>query len=261
MEDLAKKYADRVYRAVEKLPKAVVKAIQNYTEDSKSLNKSLILGRSLDREQSEVIEKLDLAFQLMPPLPEPIHVWRGGRYNLDTMMESMGSFISTSYQKSRALEFVYTKTSEDTRLLLSITVPAGCKILPLETHSTHDYEREILLPRNGSFHVIAVSIEKFPKSDDTYKRFEVTFIPQVLEGFEAGESVRESSVGAGILEDKINKLETSEQVDEIVREYYDRILDSDETISTVETVRQLLLEKKYPESLLKPILEKILRSL
>ncbi len=96
---------------------------------------------------------LDKVFLMMPAIEEEIIVYRGIK-NMEALKTSLGlydnsycgsGYISTSYDISTALRFAGVDCC-----LLSITIPAGSKIVPLFAISENP-EAEVLLPINSEF--------------------------------------------------------------------------------------------------------------
>lgn len=97
---------------------------------------------------------LDSLFENVPLLVEPLVVFRGGGRQLAQVSTgtifSDKAFVSTSSSKELASSFVRAKGA-----LLKIVIPKGSKVVPLPHMTQLLSEREILLPRNSRFRVVA----------------------------------------------------------------------------------------------------------
>lgn len=135
------------YRFVKFLSDDIKASILEYTGNAyERINKKLRDSRTGDLTQIErsIVVNLDRAFEAVPPLEEPMTVYRGIRSN---SFELISSFVSTSKNKKQALDFVKGGKC----CLLNITVSPGTKILPVDVISDSPSEEEVLLSRDTQF--------------------------------------------------------------------------------------------------------------
>lgn len=101
-------------------------------------------------------EKLASAFKEIDPLPEPMWVYRGttisasliDKLNIGDDYVDPG-FLSTSLKPNMAF---------GSDLIMRIYLPKGAKVIPILNHSSHDNEREVLLPSMSVIRLIEIDI-------------------------------------------------------------------------------------------------------
>lgn len=125
---------------VSNLPDAEKKSLEWYTSGAyRDFNKALREGKILTQIQREHKDNIDSAFESVPPLEEPIIVYKGkGSDNV----YSDKSFVSTTLNYESSKRF-----SGSECCVLQITVSAGSRVLPLRTISEMPDEEEVLLNR------------------------------------------------------------------------------------------------------------------
>lgn len=119
-----------------------------YTISSGFINAPLWKNKKILPSVIKQIKKLDNAFDNVPPLEEPIVVWRG----VNTKNATEGShrnFLSTSLSRS-----ISEKFTDKPCCLMKISLPAGTKVLPVFNLSRHENECELILPRGGTIVVL-----------------------------------------------------------------------------------------------------------
>jgi hypothetical protein len=117
-------------------------AIHAYTENGyEEVNKALREDGIFSKFASDNIILLDNIFSIVPPLKEPLTLYRGMRH-FDYSWKHDRSYWSTSMRKSAALLVA-------SAYLLEIEVAQGTHVLPLVGEFGFANENEILLPRNG----------------------------------------------------------------------------------------------------------------
>jgi hypothetical protein len=152
------------YQYVNGLNVETKRVIGDYTgNEYEDLNYRLRNGATLSEEQMYMVKILDKAFISVPPLENPIIVYRGIKSNL---ISEILSYISTSQDIDQTKEFTGSQCC-----LLRITISAGSKILPIEYISEAKYEKEILLPRFGM-----LTITKQSYYGNT-KMYDLVFLP------------------------------------------------------------------------------------
>jgi hypothetical protein len=135
---------------VKSLPDQVIKSITWYTGGEYSdFNDSLRAGKIPTEKRH--FDNISLAFQGVPPLTNPITVYKGKRS--DNIYQVDKAFASTSLTIRGTQDFRGGKCC-----ILQITVPPGSKVLPLESISDNKSEDEILLDRNGEYTVTGSDI-------------------------------------------------------------------------------------------------------
>jgi hypothetical protein len=170
---------------VDALPSVVTRSLLEYSGDTYTAINDYLEGDKLDKRGSYsnrkleyikyVIQNIDLAFSLAPPLKNDIVVYRGLKLPIytdsrrNTLMLSNYSgkyegFTSTSYDMNVALKF---GSSGVHKTVLKITVPAGSKVIYLGFPNINPDENEILLNRNN---IISInSIEKLDEYGNSQK--------------------------------------------------------------------------------------------
>ncbi len=120
-----------------------------------------------------MIQDLDTAFAKAPPLGKPVVVYRNTG-DVDAMFGSAGSKVGKTFQNK-----AYTSTTtnkgaqagygfgyESKKGRLAILLPAGSKPLVGNT-----FERELILPRGGSFKVVG------DQQDGLYRNISLEYLP------------------------------------------------------------------------------------
>jgi len=157
-----------------KIPKAV-DDLNDYTGFAFSMINKLIRQHKGDLSKiandnvvKKQIENIDLLFSLVDPITKPITLYRGVRF--EQFASENYSYVSTSYDESVPMQYIDRKNH---CCIIEITVPVGTKCLFLESISRYSNEKEVLLPRNGSFALTAVSRSQ---SQYVIDRFYITFL-------------------------------------------------------------------------------------
>lgn len=135
-----------------------------YDEFNKSLRENRDLKNTTYKKH---YENLLLAFQGVPPLSEPIVVYKGKKS--DKVHKNEKAFVSTSLYITGTRDFHGNKCC-----ILKITVPPRSKILPIYLLSDIQSEGEILLNRNGNYSITGTDIE--PIRDNFNELFDMKFI-------------------------------------------------------------------------------------
>jgi hypothetical protein len=103
--------------------------IQQLSESEKSklndITQNLVEGN--DNLTDQQVSFMKQMFEDIPPLSEPIKVWRGIEANPEEFTDLPNIFVFTAFIKSWAYNFLNQKTGN---LLLEITIPIGTKVLP-----------------------------------------------------------------------------------------------------------------------------------
>lgn len=149
----------------------LIYSLQNYTSGTtniyKVINTYLSRRMKVPEELEDISNDLKLAFKGVPPLKEPIVVYRGKMYDIVDPIDY--SYVSTSFFVRPTLDFIGGNCC-----ILQITVSPGSKIIPLATISDYKHEYEILLDRGGQF------ITTGSRIDTDMKYIYVSYIPQNL---------------------------------------------------------------------------------
>ena len=151
-----------------KLPENIKNTITWYTGgEYYEFNKMLRDDKQIG-EYSEHLKNLIIAFQGVPPLTEPMTVYKGKKseniYKVDK------AFSSTSLSIKGTIDFRGEKCC-----IMQITIPPGSKILPLSFLSDASYEDEILLDRNGTYIQTGTDIRIVDEKE--IKFFYISYIP------------------------------------------------------------------------------------
>ncbi|WP_160172391.1 ADP-ribosyltransferase [Frankia sp. CeD] len=143
---------------VDAIPEASRRAVWAYSGPRSPINPTLRAGTLSDNPDiAKTVRDLDAAFDAVPPTGRPILVVRGLRH-VDRFLppdatgfedEDIG-YRSTSTNSDIAEEFASFGPPTAKRMIVEIEIPAGSKILPVETIGTqYPGQKEILLPRNS----------------------------------------------------------------------------------------------------------------
>jgi len=148
-----------VERAIPCLPLDIIDSIDEYS-NSPEINRILRDLKntpeksieSLDPDTKEYIEKLDAAFDLVPPLRNSILVFRGVRpVNGQEYFPFDEGYVSTALTPKMPLHFINLRGSANC-CLLAIIVPIGSKVLRITGEiARYGEQEEILLYRNATF--------------------------------------------------------------------------------------------------------------
>ena len=160
--------------------KEIAESISKYTYDEKfykTMNTNLLRKKRQPKEIQVDLNNIDEAFKAVPPLTEPLVVYRGKQK--DEVSKVDPSFVSTS------LFSEVTKTFTGVGCcILKITVSPGSKVLPIYDLSRLRSEYEILLDRGGHFVVtgseIIRDITAIIEGGDM-KTIYVMYIPKIFE--------------------------------------------------------------------------------
>jgi hypothetical protein len=154
------------YEYVDSLDGRIKDSIAEYTgSEFEVLNDHMRRGKSLSSHHQEIRNDLEKAFVNVPPLERPILLFRGVKQEHD--MGKLTAFVSVTFDINQTDDF-HTKKC----CLFIITVSSGSKILPINRLSESFYERELLLPAEGTFFVTNVHY------DQSLKVFDLTYIPE-----------------------------------------------------------------------------------
>lgn len=130
------------------------------------LNAKMCSGESLDVREERTRTALLEAFRRVPPLAEPLVVYRGLK-GARLSVERLGcQFVSTTTD----YDFARREFAGGSCCLLEITIQPGAQVLPLAGHGT-SYELEVLLPPGGMW--TSVGEEVF----DRLLHYELTYAP------------------------------------------------------------------------------------
>lgn len=154
--------------------------VTQYTEVGETINKELrnfaATPDAYDNPQAkawvENATKVDKVFEKVEPLEKPIVLHRG--LDISRRPEALAffgnlkvgqSFSDPAYFSTSISSKVGTDFAFDSRIRLKVVVPAGKKVLPVNTllGKRHGYalEHEALLPRGSKFKVVEIVKEKF----------------------------------------------------------------------------------------------------
>lgn len=147
--------------------------INQYTGDLYlRLNENLRDGYPLSKREQYAIDVLDSLFDKIKKINEPIKVYRGGNY----IPKDIKAYISTSLSIDIAIEqFLTLGQNKEICCLMEILISPGSKVLPIENISQSRHEREILLPRYGTFihtNTIYMVYKKY-----SIKTYQLTYVP------------------------------------------------------------------------------------
>lgn len=129
------------YNYLENVNQDIKKSIVDYTMNS-DINRTLWEGLPETKLEKKIKSSLDDELKKIPPITQPIIVYRGIKRDFI----SNRGYISTSYVKQVAIRF-----SELDCCLLTIILPVGSRILPIDILSDIPTEGEIILPRESNF--------------------------------------------------------------------------------------------------------------
>jgi hypothetical protein len=127
-------------------------AIEEYSSDAfYSINESMREHRNLSKADRQTVETLDKLFAAVPLTTTELIVYRGVKKTVDyTLTTNQTGYHSTSYDMAAAKCFLNHKSIPGSTLL-TITLPVGSRILPIEGVSYNPGEHEILLPHWSTF--------------------------------------------------------------------------------------------------------------
>lgn len=160
--------------------KEIAKSITKYTDGEKIymiLNTNLLRKKHQPKEIQVHLDNIDEAFKAVPPLTEPLVVYRGKKQ--DEVREVDPSFVSTSLFSDVTLIFTGVGCC-----VLKITVSPGSKVLPIYDLSKVRHEFEILLDRGGQFIVTGSEINRYISGaveSKSIKTIFVTYTPKIFE--------------------------------------------------------------------------------
>lgn len=164
------------YQYVNSLSDEVKESLTWYTDATtgnyRELNGYLRNQKTATPEVMEKYELIEGAFRDVPRLKDPLVVYRGmKREHFDTY-----AYTSTSLDILEAYKF----TNQFSKCcILRISVQPGSKILPLESLSYMDYEKEILLYRKGEYMVTSTESVRLRVDglDEVMKMVNITYLP------------------------------------------------------------------------------------
>ena len=159
--------------------KEIAKSITKYTHDDKfykTMNTNLLRKKRQPKEIQVDLDNIDEAFKAVPPLTEPLVVYRGKRK--DEINKTDLSFVSTSLFSDTTVEFTGIGCC-----ILQITISPGSKVLPIYDISENQSEFEILLDRGGQFIVTGSEIKQITSIDEgrDMKIIYVSYVPKIYE--------------------------------------------------------------------------------
>lgn len=118
--------------------------------------------KEMDEKYQKIINDIDTAFLGVPPLWTSLTVYRSIDLLVTFSYKSEG-FISTSIDVITGSANRPIKGFEC--CVIEITVAAGTKVLPLLEVSKYSYEKEVLLPRDGTLLFISETVKKVEGKD------------------------------------------------------------------------------------------------
>jgi hypothetical protein len=131
---------------MENIEKKDIKNVYSYTAFSSQLNSKLRNLQELDEKEKGIIETFKNIETNIPKITTPILLYRGMGEILNLELCSR-QFISTSISLAQAIKFL-----DKDGCLIKITIPTGCKVIPIfDDLSKHPHEMEVLLPMGGQF--------------------------------------------------------------------------------------------------------------
>lgn len=155
---------------VSALSSKIKHSLKEYTGDEfEKLNKRLRKGKILKPEHQNIMKDIDEAFKGVPPIEKSLVLYRGISKDF---IPDLKAFLSTSYDKEKALSYVKERSDMTKCCLLEITVPSGSKVLPLELVSYNSFEREVLLPRTGDLVITNIIYQK------NLKIYTISYLPK-----------------------------------------------------------------------------------
>lgn len=167
------------------------------------LNESLREGTALKKrsKEQEIYNNLMNIFSKVPPLENPIQVYRGVKNDNFNTKYLKKQFVSTTLDREISKEF-----SSISCCTLFITIPSGTQCLPIYNFSENSFELEVVLPPglkwvmnhniNGVYDLVVLRKDSIPMSEiknlaeikentppkiNEKKRVENLFDDQVLE--------------------------------------------------------------------------------
>lgn len=146
MDSIKKNHA----KFLKKFNKNFIDSVNEYTNEAyKSINRSLRNNVPLSDENQEIVNNIDMMIQQVEPILSPVLLYRG--VSQQSYAKSDGAFISASYDETIANRF-----GKRHCCTLVFNIPAGSKILFIESISDHPDEKEVLIDRFGQFNVTLV---------------------------------------------------------------------------------------------------------
>ncbi|WP_133056730.1 ADP-ribosyltransferase, partial [Frankia casuarinae] len=143
-----------------RIPEASRRAVWTYSGPHSPINPTLRARTLSDNPDiAHVVADLDAAFDAVPQTTRPISVHRGLRH-VDRFLppDATGfrdrdlGFRSMTTDVSVAEDFTRFGPPTATRMIVEVEIPAGSKVLPVETLGTQfPGQNEVLLPRNTVF--------------------------------------------------------------------------------------------------------------
>jgi hypothetical protein len=114
----------------------IVDSLIEYTNSSAQINTELRTG-ILSPPVRRIVENIDFIFDMVEPITKDVILYRGVN-NRDHII-STNAFISTTHKKS--LSYLFK---------IMLTIPAGSKVLFIESISKYRWEKEVLVSRKGT---------------------------------------------------------------------------------------------------------------
>jgi hypothetical protein len=142
---------------VKHLSSDIYNSLVKYTDQyGFTLNRQL-REHTITAESQKMIDDIDLAFLGVPVLQKSLTVYRSLDLYTNFTYRSE-SYLSTGLALT-TLGVGQPTDKSVTCCVLEITIPSGCKVLPLTEISVHPHEQELLLPRDGSLLFISETIK------------------------------------------------------------------------------------------------------
>lgn len=141
---------------LQRIDEQILDNIKLYTSSNyyQEINRKLCKRKKLNEIEKEIVLSLRSVFSTIPPLEQSITVYRGIRSETVELDRLSCQFISTSFDERIArLEFRGIECC-----LITITIPAGAKVIPIKDFSEISYELEVLLPENGQWTIVDENI-------------------------------------------------------------------------------------------------------
>jgi hypothetical protein len=144
----------------------IYNGIKYYIEgDYKTLNQKLCgsyIGKNkeLNSDEQNCVNALNKIFNEIPPLQEPVIVYRGIKTELQENFLNC-QYVSTSLNKRVAIARFSNFFS---CCILEITIPKGTRVIPIMEYSEWNDEFEVILNRGGRYEIINIDTIIKPNS-------------------------------------------------------------------------------------------------
>lgn len=166
-------------------------------------NIALRTNKILPSSSQRILNYIDDAFDAVPPISEPVVVYKGKGSN---RVYSDKAFMSTTLDYNKTKRF-----SGKNCCVIQITVSPGSKILPLRTISREPDEEEVLLDRNGYLLVTGSKIN----DQDKMKIIFATYSPEESKLVKNDEQIKkaEKAFDSDLIIERIIKFYEGEDTD------------------------------------------------